>query len=82
MSKGTIITGLDIGTATIKTLICQKKGKANLEVLGQDKEISSGIRKGIVINTEEASNIIRASIEKAEKLSKESISYIYIEISS
>lgn len=80
MSKGTIITGLDIGTATIKTLICQKKGKANLEVLGQDKEISSGIRKGIVINTEEASNIIRASIEKAEKLSKESIRSVLVNV--
>jgi len=29
-----IITGLDIGTATIKTLVCQKKPKkSHLEVL-------------------------------------------------
>ena len=70
-SKESIIAGLDIGTATIKTLICQKKPKkAILEVLGQNKEISSGVRKGIIINAEEVSNIIKSSIEKAEELSK------------
>ena len=36
-----IITGLDIGTATIKILVCQKKPKkSQLEVLAQIKEIS------------------------------------------
>jgi cell division protein FtsA len=69
-----IITGLDIGTANIKILVCQKKPKkSQLEVLGQVKEISSGVRKGVVINTEEASKIIKSSIKRTEELSKENI---------
>jgi cell division protein FtsA len=80
-SKETIIAGLDIGTATIKTLICQKKPKkAVLEVLGQNKEISSGVRKGIVINAAEVSNIIKLSIEKAEELSKEKIRSVLVNV--
>lgn len=76
-----IIAGLDIGTATIKTLICQKKPKkTNLEVLAQIKEISSGVRKGVVINTEEVSKIISSSIERAEKISKEKIRAVLVNV--
>ena len=81
MSKGTIIVGLDIGTATIKTLICQRKPKkANLEVLGQSKEISAGVRKGVVINTDEVSSIVESSIKKAEELSKERIKSVLVNV--
>lgn len=76
-----IIAGLDIGTATIKTLICQKKPKkTNLEVLAQIKEISSGVRKGVIINTEEVSKIISSSIERAEKISKEKIRAVLVNV--
>ena len=76
-----IIAGLDIGTATIKTLICQKKPKkTNLEVLAQIKEISSGVRKGVIINTEEVSKIIKSSIERAEKISKEKIRAVLVNV--
>jgi len=81
MSKGTIIAGLDIGTATIKTLICRKKPKKSLlEVLGQNKEISSGVRKGIVINVEEVSDIIKSSIKKAEELSREKVKSVLVDV--
>ena len=76
-----IITGLDIGTATIKTLVCQKKPKkSHLEVLSQGKEISTGVRKGVVINTEEVSKIIKSSIERAKELSKEKIRSVLVNV--
>lgn len=81
MSKGTIIAGLDIGTATIKTLICQKKPKkTDLEVLGQNKEISSGVRKGVIINVKEVSKIIKNSIEKTQEIAKEKINSALVNV--
>lgn len=74
MAKSIIIAGLDIGTATVKTLICQKKPKRKeLGVLAQAKEISSGVRKGVVINVEEISNLIKNSVKKAQDIAKEKI---------
>jgi len=81
MAKGVIIAGLDIGTATVKTLICQKKPKKNeLEVLGESKEISSGIRKGVVISVEEVSNIIKNSVKKAQDIAKEKIDSVLVNV--
>jgi len=76
-----IITGLDIGTANIKTLVCQKKPKkSQVEVLAQLKEISSGVRKGVIINPEEVSKIIKSSIERAQELSKENIDSVLVNV--
>jgi len=81
MAKGIIIAGLDIGTATVKTLICQKKPKkANLEVLSKNKEISSGVRKGVVINVEEVSNIIKNSVKKTQDIAKERIDSVLVNV--
>jgi cell division protein FtsA len=76
-----IITGLDIGTATIKILVCQKKPKkSQLEVLAQIKEISSGIRKGIIIDPKEVSKIIQSILKKAQDISKEKIKSVLVNV--
>ncbi|MBZ9569339.1 cell division protein FtsA [Patescibacteria group bacterium] len=76
-----IITGLDIGTRTIKTLICQKKSsELDLEVLGQSKEISSGVRKGVVINIGEVAEIIKSSIDKTQEISNKKIKSVFVNV--
>ncbi|MBZ9578436.1 cell division protein FtsA [Patescibacteria group bacterium] len=81
MAKTHIITGLDIGTRTIKTLLCQKKSsELDLEVLGQSKEISSGVRKGVVINTEEVADIIKSSLDKVQEISNKKIKSVFTNV--
>ena len=66
MAKGNIITGLDIGTSSIKCLVIQKN-HGGCEVLSHAEISSSGLRKGVVDNIEEvAKNIqlITSSVEK------------------
>ena len=66
MSKGNIITGLDIGTYSIKALVAQRKGK-DWEVLSYAEVPSFGLRKGAVVSVEETSKnvqMIMAGIEK------------------
>jgi len=82
MAKSRIITGLDIGSSAIKVLVVQKKPREkNLQVLAQSQQISSGTRKGVVINIEETARIIASCLKKAEEESRKKISGIYINIS-
>jgi len=81
MAKARIITGLDIGSSTIKALTVQKKPKEdNLQILSQSREGSSGIRKGVVVNVDEVTKTITACIDKAEEESRKRINEVYVNI--
>ena len=67
MSKGHIITGLDIGSGTIKILSAIKKPKGeNFEVLSQNTEVSAGVRRGVVIDVARVAEIINSLIKRAQ----------------
>jgi len=76
-----IITGLDIGTANIKTLIVQKKpNEEELEVLGQTRKTSSGMRKGVVINIEKVSDFIKSALDEAQEISNKKIKSVFVNV--
>lgn len=76
-----IITGLDIGSNTIKILsVFKKSGQEELEVLSFHQEQSEGIRRGVVINPEKTAKIISALVEKIKQESKEKINNVYVNI--
>jgi cell division protein FtsA len=79
MPRGQIITGLDIGTSSIKALVVQKKGK-ELEVLAQSQIPSFGVRKGAVVNIDQVSKNIQALLSEVEKLSNRRINSVFINI--
>lgn len=63
-----IIVGLDIGTSTIRTVICRASHSGHQpEVLSYSDTPSSGIREGYITNHQEAVKSIRRSIKTAEK---------------
>ena len=65
MSKNQIITGLDIGTSTIKILVAEKKPKeSELGVIFLAQEPAAGVRKGVVIGVEEVSDILTDILAK------------------
>ncbi len=80
MAKLSIITGLDIGTNTIKILVAQKTPNSELEVLSQVREPSAGVRKGVIINVEKVSEIIQSALDKAERESGQRIDSAYVNI--
>ncbi|MBU4204875.1 cell division protein FtsA [Patescibacteria group bacterium] len=79
MARTHIITGLDIGTSTIKALVVQKRGK-ELEVLAQSQIPSFGVRKGAVVNIDEVEKNVQALLSEVEKLSNKRISSVFINI--
>src|SRR3989344_4810503 len=79
MAKGHIVSGLDVGTNTIKLLVAQKRGK-ELEVLRYAQMPSFGLRKGAVVNVEETSKNIRSLISSAEKDIVRKINSVFVNL--
>jgi len=80
MARGHFITGLDIGTSAIKILVVQKNLNSELEVVSQISEPVVGIRKGVVIDTEEVSNVVENILEKVKTETGQKINSVYLNV--
>jgi len=68
MPKNHIITGLDIGTGSIKILVANlESGEEKLEALSLVRENSFGVRRGVVVNVEGVSNILQNSLSRIKE---------------
>jgi cell division protein FtsA len=77
--KSNIVTGLDIGTSSIKALVVQKKGK-DWEVLSYAEIPSFGLRKGAVVSVEETSKNVQMIISGVEKDCNRRINSVFVNI--
>lgn len=81
MPKSHLITGLDIGTSAIKILIAEKKKReSSPEIVYLSQEPSFGVRKGVVINPQKVSEIIRILLDRAEADTGRNIDSVYVNI--
>jgi len=81
MSRNHIITGLDVGTKTTKVLIVQKRPEElKLQVLGQAKSPSVGIRRGAVIDPEKIQEAIKTSLERAERAFGKEVDSVFVNV--
>ena len=62
-----LFIGIDVGTTKVCTLMAELDENAELKIIGVGIESTHGMRKGVVVNVEEASRAIKASIQKAER---------------
>ncbi len=79
MSRGHIVTGLDIGTSTIKALVVQKKG-TEWEVLTYAQIPSFGLRRGAVVKVDETAKNIQLLISGIEREHNIRISSAFVNI--
>ena len=79
MAKGQIITGLDVGTNTIKCLVAQKKG-SEWEVLSYSQIPSFGLRRGAVHSVEDTARNIGVLISRVEKNCGRKINSVFVNI--
>jgi cell division protein FtsA len=79
MAQGNIVTGLDIGTNSIKGLVAQKKSD-EWEVLSYAEVPSFGLRKGAVVNIEETSKNIQMLVSGLEKDCNRRINSVFVNI--
>jgi cell division protein FtsA len=60
--KPQYVAAIDVGTTKIVTLLGKRNENRKLEIVGFTRSDSKGIRRGEVLNPEEASNVVRDTI--------------------
>jgi len=81
MVRTNIITGLDIGSSDIKVLVVMQKDKNSaIDVLSKIKIPSFGVRRGVIIDIEKASDTIYTALNKAQEEIGQEINSVYVNI--
>lgn len=82
MSRPHLITGIDIGSSKITTLIVNpSQDTERLNVVGVSSTPSRGIKKSQVVDIEEAIASITESVEAAERMAGYSINSAFVSVS-
>jgi len=74
MPKEKVITVIDIGSFKICTVIASLGEEGGASVIGVSNVPSKGIKKGVVVNIDEAVESISTSLEKAQRMSGHPVS--------
>ena len=82
MPKETIIAGLDVGSCFIRTVVAKVRAdQSKPQILGVGQVPSFGLRRGVVVDVEEATKNISQAIQEAERSSGVSIERVIVSIS-
>ncbi len=68
MPSDSIIVGLDIGTTKTCAAIGEYNDQGRLEIIGVGTSLSSGLRRGVVINIEATLKSVLEAVESAEQM--------------
>ncbi len=76
-----IITGIDIGTNSVKVISATKNPETSeFEILARIQRPVSGVRKGVVLNVEEVSRVLLECIKEVELQINQKIEGVYANI--
>ena len=83
MAKGTIITGLDIGSSKISAVVCHALPSLDgkMEIIGVGVANSKGLRRGVVVDINATAAAIREAISEAELMAGVNIESVCLGIS-
>lgn len=77
MNNSQIYVGLDIGTTSIKVLVCENvKGK--LKLIGVGKQPSGGLNRGVIVDIDRTATAIKQAVAQAKEQSGVKISKVVI----
>lgn len=80
MNKSALIVGLDIGTTKICAVVGELTEAGQVDVVGIGTSVSTGLRKGVVVNIEQTVQSIRKAVEDAELMAGCQIHSVYVGI--
>lgn len=76
-----IVTAIDVGSSKITTVIASvDEGEKRPTVIGVFTHASTGVKKGTIVNIEEATDSISESVTAAEKMAGITVSDVYVTI--
>lgn len=80
MPKERTVVGIDIGSTKIATVIAQVKEEGGVSVIGASKVPSSGIKKAVVVDIDEAVDSIAAGLESTERMAGVTVSSAFVSV--
>jgi len=80
MTKDKVLVGIDIGTSKIATLIGTGSAEGPVNIIGVSAVSSRGLRKGQVVDIEEAMAAITDGLEAAERMAGYSVSAALVSV--
>ncbi len=86
MKKSKIIAAIEMGSSKIATLLAQVatdpvSGETAINIVGAASSLSKGIKKGQIVDIEEAVEAIISSVEAAERMAGYNLESAYIAVS-
>ena len=75
-----IIAAVDVGTTKVVVVVGFKNEEGKIEILGYGKARSMGVKRGVVLNIEEAFSAIHEAIRQAEDAFEGDIEEVYVSI--
>ncbi|KKR71114.1 MAG: Cell division protein FtsA, partial [Candidatus Levybacteria bacterium GW2011_GWC2_40_7] len=78
MTEGKVVVAVDIGSSKVVTIIA--RADETINVVGVSEVRSIGIKKGQIVDIEEAVACINSSIEAAERMAGFSVSHVVASI--
>lgn len=66
MAEDRVIVGLDIGSSVIRVAVGEVDEDNQLHVISTASKKSAGLRNGVIVNIEDAKDVIKSAIETAE----------------
>ncbi len=82
MSRNQVVVGLDIGSCYIRTVVAKiKPDSARPQIVGVSQVPSFGLRRGVVVDIDEASKVISQAVQEAERSSGIPIERISVSVS-
>ena len=77
MNNSEVYVGLDIGTTSIKALVCESV-KGQLKVIGVGVERSAGLNRGVIVDIDKTAQAISAAVAQAEEKSNVEIKSVVV----
>ena len=78
MTRSKTLAALDIGSTKIAAIIAQTNEEGILSVIGSASLPSRGIKRGQIVNIEEATEAIIAAVEAAERMAGLNVNHLWV----
>src|SRR3990167_4347305 len=80
MSKDKVVVGIDVGSSKITTVIVTVDNTSHVNIIGVSTVPSKGLRKGQVVDIDEAVSAITQSVEAAERMAGYSVGSAFVSV--
>ncbi len=81
MPKEHIFIGLDIGSSTIRVVVGKQESELGTpSIIGVGEAVSQGIRRGVIVDIDEAVSSISQALEKAERMTGLTLNHAVVSV--